>query len=471
MVHGRRWLGGSVFLLAVAALLVGCSTPHREDFIVPAPPTPLAARAPACQPMPTAGELTLQEAVDTALARNPDIATAEANIRASVATLMGARAEQRPHIGLDASVLGGDAPSMYLMKRIDARTLPPDTNFNDPGAFWNFELGATLRYNVWDGGVRRLGEYAAEAGVHAERSRLEAVQNVLAGGVVTTFLSAKAAEELLNADDASVRTVESQVAETRAKYEMGQTLKSDLLSLEVRLASAKERRIRTDIARRVALAGLKRLLAVPQEIEIRLGDATVEAAGLPENKDQALVEAFRHRAEVKAIRYRVRQAKIEVERARRSGAPKVDLQARWYGDDDGLELSSNWWVLVALSWDLYDGGRRESQLMYARAVLDRMKEEDRKALLDVALQVETSLLELEEARARQAVATQAVGAADETLELVEKQYQAGTATITRFLEAEEARTQARTRKIGAALDVNRAVVNVKQALGRLGRGQ
>ena len=46
-------------------------------------------------------------------------------------------------------------------------------------------------------------------------------------------------------------------------------------------------------------------------------------------------------------------------------------------------------------------------------------------LLDIAHDVETAYLSLEEARAREAVAVQAVAAADETLELVETQYRAG----------------------------------------------
>ncbi|MFV1958215.1 MAG: TolC family protein, partial [Planctomycetota bacterium] len=206
-----------------------------------------------------------------------------------------------------------------------------------------------------------------------------------------------------------------------------------------------------------------------QNRPLALGEVGLEDAGLPENLDAALVEAFRYRPEVKAIRARVRQARIEVERAKRAGLPNVDLGARWYGDDPGLALSSNWWVTLAVSWDLYDGGRRQADLMKARAALNQLRERDRKALLDVALDVQNALLGLEEARARHEVTVQAVSAAEESLAMVERQYRGGTATITRYLEAEEARTQARTRRIGSELDLNRAVIGVQRAIGRLGR--
>ncbi|MFV1960147.1 MAG: TolC family protein, partial [Planctomycetota bacterium] len=235
---GRRTGGFEVALLGGLLLLgVGaCRTPPRSYFDVPAPPTPLGARATASRkPVTLPGGLSLKQAVELARARNPDVGSAEASIQAALAGLTGARAQRRPVVSLDASIVGGNAPSVYLVKRIDARLLAPGTDFNYPGNFYNLEAGATLRYRVWDGGRRKLGEYAAEAGVHVARSRREIVMNDLSAMVVTTFLATKAAEELLRADEASVRTVESQVAQTRAKVEQGGALRSDLLSLEVRL--------------------------------------------------------------------------------------------------------------------------------------------------------------------------------------------------------------------------------------------
>jgi outer membrane protein TolC len=147
----------------------------------------------------------------------------------------------------------------------------------------------------------------------------------------------------------------------------------------------------------------------------------------------------------------------------------VDVEARYYGDDEGLSLDRNWTIALAVSFDLFDGGRRRAEVLQARAILDQLEARDQKALLDVALDVETSYLALEEARARLDVAAQAVSAAEETLELVETQYRGGGAPITRYLEAEAARTGARTNRIRAALDLDRALVDVHRALGRLGR--
>jgi outer membrane protein TolC len=124
-------------------------------------------------------------------------------------------------------------------------------------------------------------------------------------------------------------------------------------------------------------------------------------------------------------------------------------------------------VAIALSVDLFDGGTRAANIARARAALDALAEEDRRALLAVAREVETAYLRLDEARTRAAVAAQAVGAAEETLDLVTAQYRGGAATVTRYLEAEAARARARTAHIEAQLDVDRAVVEASRAIGRL----
>lgn len=451
-------------LLAVAA---GCAS--RASFEVPPPPEPVAAEAPRPPPDPAKGPLTAAEAVETALERNPDIKEAAARIEAALAGLDAARAALLPVIGADLSYLRGDAPSAYLAKTIDARDLPPGVNFNDPGTFGNWEVGTTLRWNIYRGGRDRLGVWASEAGVAGAEAQREAVCNALVAAVLDAVLDVRAARELTAADEASIRSVTAQLDETRVRVESGQTLRSDLLSLEVRLAEAKERRIRTDVARRLALVALRRLLAWPDGMALDVADEAYPVRDLPATVLEALAVAYTHRGEVAAARRAVERARIEVESARRSYAPSLDLEARWYGDDEQwgfAEDGGNWLVGLALSFDFYDGGRKRANVRAARAVLEHVEEADRRALLAVAQDVETAYLRMEEAHARLEVAAQAVGASEESLDLVEKQYRGGTATVTRYLEAEAARTQARTARIRAALDVERARIGAARALGR-----
>ncbi len=461
-------------MVSVAPMVAGCAgRSRRGDALPPAPAIPVAIAArPATSPVAVPAVLTAQEAVRLARARNPGLGVASARIEAAIARLAASRAAFLPRLSADASVLRADSPSTYLFKRIDQRGLAAGTDFNDPGRITNTEAGVTLRWNLWNGGRDVLARWATSIEVESARAGRDAAENALVAGVLAAFLEGRAATELIAADDASVASVEAQVADMRVKVEGGGALKSDLLSLEVRLAEAQERRIRTDGARRLAIATLRDLLGLEAEASLELAPSGYDPGPLPPAGPAALAEAYRSRPEVHAARRAVERARIGVESARRGGGPRLDLEGRLYGDDDGLSFSPerpNWTVALGLSVDLFDGGARAAAAAEARAALRGVEEDDRRALLAVTLDVESAYVRLDEARARCEVTARAVAAAQESLGLVETQFRGGSVTVTRFLEAESARTEAKTGRIRARLDLERASVDVARALGRLGR--
>jgi outer membrane protein TolC len=463
--------------LLVVPLLAPAGCGGRAAYAPPPPLAPSEARAPrAPQAAPDIPDhpLTAAEAVRLALARNPDVASARARVEAAQAGLDGAHAALWPRLSADAGYLRGDAPSAYLFKTIDGRSLAPGTDFNDPGLFDNLEYGASLRWTVWDGGRNLLAAWAASASIDFAQAGRDVAANALVAGVVAAFLEARAAGELIASDEASVKAVESQVAETKVRVEGGGALRSDLLSLEVRLAEARERRIQTDVARRTALATLRHLLALPMGARLELAPGGYDAGLLPAVLADALSEAYRMRPELAAARRAIERARIESDAADRAYLPRLDVEGRLYWDDadadfEGLTWGDrNWWVGVGLSMDLFDGGSREAGRRRAKAALAEAGEADRKALQAVALDVETAYLRLDAARARLDVTSKAVAAAEETFELVEKQFRGGAATVTRYLEAEAARTQARSSAIRARMDVDRAQVDAARSVGRFG---
>jgi outer membrane protein len=449
--------------------MAGCL--RHADFVPPPPPAPL--RAEPSMPAAPAGPLTLEDAVRLALARNPDVRAAAARIAEARARRDAAVATFLPAVSADVSSLYGDAPSAFLFKRIDARSLPAGVDFNDPGTFANLEGGVAMRWNLWNGGRDVLGRWSAEAALDASRLAREVVANALVAEVAATYLDARAAGSLRDVDTASVSAVEAQVHETRVKVDGGGALRADLLSLEVRLAEARERRLRSATAERLALVALRDLLVLPPDATLALAPTARATAPLPPSLAEAVAEAYGSRAEAAVARRAVEAAALELAAARRAFLPRLDLLGRLYADvpvDRALATHDpNYTVALALSVDLFDGGTRAAAVARARAALDAVTESDRKTLLAVAREVETAWLRLEEARARRTVAADAIGAADESLRLVEVQYRGGAAPVTRYLEAETARARARTRDVRARLDVDRATVEVERAIGRLGR--
>jgi len=454
-----------------AALLVGALTGcvSRGDFAVPSPPTPLTFEATELPPPRLDAPLTARDVLALVHERNPSLARARTAVEAALGGLDAAEAALLPRLSAEASYLRADSPSAYLFKRIDSHTLPQTVDFNDPGHVQSTQGALALRWNVWDGGRARLAAWAAGSDADAADHGAAAVANALSAAALTAYLDARAAGDLLAADEASVRSVESQVAEIRTKVEGGGALRSDFLSLEVRLAEARERKIRTGVAQRLALSALRSLLAVPVGAEVRLSPERFDPGTLPTTLPEAVAEAYHHRPDVAAARSMVESARMRLEAAARGDLPRLDIEGRTSSDtgDGSLNFKDpNWTVALAISFDIFDGGANKAAVRRARAALRDVEEADRRALLEVENDVETAYLRLEEARARVEVASQAVAAGDESLSLVETQFRGGSVTVTRFLEAEGARLNARTADVSARLALERAFVDVSRALGR-----
>ena len=96
---------------------------------------------------------------------------------------------------------------------------------------------------------------------------------------------------------------------------------------------------------------------------------------------------------------------------------------------------------------------------------------DREAALNIKLDVRSAYLNLLAARARYDVAASSVASAEESFRLVREYYQAGAATITRYLAAELDRNQAKIRSSAAFYDKIKATADFARAIGMLTAGK
>lgn len=428
-----------------------------------------ASPAPADGPL----RLTLEEAVERAVADNPDIQIALRRISQAEATLDEANASFLPWVGMDTGYVRTDSPSTFLFKTIDSRSLAPGADFNNPGEAGFWETGVAARYNLFSGGRRIVERWRAETGVSARELEHQIARNALVAAVIRTFHDVQAAEANVRTATASVETVEAELAETRAQFDAGRALKSDVLSLEVRLAEAKDQRIQAENGRNLALAALANLLGGVPDDELELVFDESAGSSLEFDYPQALAEAMEKRPELARARKLVEAAAMKVSSQKTSFLPSVDAEARVYWVDETMSYdadNTNWFAGVQLRWSLFEGGARLARTRRARFELHEMMQADRKAALAVQLDVRTACLAVEEARSRLGVASASVEQAAESLDLVRKQFEGGTATVTRYLEAELMLTKARVRETNARYDLKKAIANTERAIGRFAAG-
>lgn len=461
-----------LILPALVIPLAACATCPRERTVPRSDLLAIAGRPTAAKPEPARDGTvrTLSQAIELCLARNPNLSEAEARVRAAESALAQARAALYPRIGAQLSVLWADAPSTYLFKSIDAGRLAPNTDFNDPGSLRNTEAALGASWNLWRGGADLAGIRAAEHGLDAGAAAQDATRNALVAAVSSTWLELRATRELASSDDARVRTLEEQLSDARKRLEGGAALRIDVLSLEVRLAQAQERRTRTELGRKLALAGLRQLLAFDDDDPIDPDDSLPATLTLPATREGAQEEAQRNRGELEAARSELEAARARLALAERAWTPRLDLTARvWGGETDvSLDLQrTNSQVALVLSVDALDGGLRSAGLAGARAQLVATEARLRALELGLANEVDRAWYGLEEASAQLGVAERAERAAGEGLELAGTLLDSGATTVSRYLDAESDHAQARAQLVLARIAVQRAGFELRRATGTL----
>jgi outer membrane protein TolC len=415
------------------------------------------------------GILTLEQAIAIALKRNPDIAGAAARTEVAKYQVKQAASAFYPRIGGRLGYIHTDNPAQAFGMIVAQRDFWFGIDVNDPGPTESWRPEIFAQWSVYRGGQDMNRAMAGVHGVFAREYQRMAVRDAIVTGVVDLFYAILAAREQVGVARASVETIEAEKTKVQARFESGAALKSDLLSLDVRLAAAREGLIRAENGAAMARAGLGSILDMQVEEAVDLIPPEDPGPDLPSVPlDHAIAVAFTKRPELRATRQAALARERELRAARGAYMPTLSAFGSYGQDAHDLRLSQqrdNWLVGAQLEIDLFAGFRNVSRVDEAEQQLREAEAMVRKTRLDVEREVRTTYLSLVNAKERVRVTEAAVAQAEEALRLVREQYEAGTSTVTRYLETELALTEARSMQIAARYDVMRARAAYRKAVG------
>lgn len=415
--------------------------------------------------------VSVSKAIDLALANNPELEIARSRLRQAESELAAVKSAFWPSLSFYTEYTTGDAPSVYLFKTIDQRELLPNTDFNYPGSFDNFESGLAMDFNLYRGGTDTLRHKMSERGVAANRHALQATRNDLLAMVIKAYYQALAARDYVGIAGEAVDIVNAQLRDVRVRYEGGTVLKSEVLSLEARLARARTDLLGAENHFRTARAILANLLGIDVEEQPVLGD---DGWCPPEQYsvyEEAVEAALARRPELAEIRQRLAAVRLAAEMARAGYLPSIEARAKAYYDDAELDYSEergNWAATLVFNWALFSGFSTEASVEKAKAEVAELLAGERKIIQAIQLDVKRSVLRLAETRARLEVAKAGRLQAEEALKLVKKEYEGGSATVVRYLDAEHAYNSSRINETNSFYDLKQALADVCRATGCFG---
>jgi len=422
-------------------------------------------------PVQDTTRLTLDVAVDRALASYPTVAAARARADGAAADLGAAKAAWLPRLTLDGSLSRFQEPMVVAPLHGFDPTNPPlfDQTL--------IQTGLTLNWTLLDFGARssRVRTQRALAGAADAASRTAEQQ--LVARVVAAYLRVLTARDLVAAQDQRLAALAAVSARTRQMIAEGKAARVEGLRVEAEARRAEADRIAGAAQLDVAEHDLAQLTALPY--------AAVRTAPLPGLRLADTAFATDTSAAVRGtLVARARQASTEVleaeQRARAADAARGVAQAAWFPEvrvagayvDRGRwegDFTAEWQVGVALSYPLFVGGGRRNAVRRATADGRAAAEQLRAVGLNVEQGVDQALAGLRQAHARVAALRSAVEQSAEVARIERLSLEVGAGTQTDFLTAEANLLAARAGLIEARHAEIGARVELARITGELSR--
>jgi outer membrane protein TolC len=415
---------------------------------------------------------TLDQAIDYALANNPDLQVATERINEADAQLGIALSAFYPQISARVGYEQSNNPAQVFSMIVAQRAFEPSNidTINNPGYRGNFRPEIIGKLSLFRGGQDYYNSKAAELGIDAAEFERSTVRNALIEAVTASYYAYLAATEAQKVAQESISSVTSELSQTKAQYEAGTALKSDVLSLDVKLAESQDADIRATNGIEISKASIANLLGLPnsQAFTIASSFNQLMKPKLTASFKDFLELAMTQRPEVKAAANQVEISLRKLKSEQGAYLPKADAFVSYGQNSQSPGFSSandNLTAGVSVEMELFSGFNTQQRVKLAERKAAEARETERKIKLGVEQEVKTAFLKLQEALARMHVTEASVLSADEALRLVNEERRAEIVTVTRYIESEVARNKARSNTVAAHYDALSAEAALKKAVG------
>jgi outer membrane protein TolC len=444
-------------VLAIAALAGLANTaalPAGAQTFPQLPPSAVETRPQAGVPQ----QVTLQQAIDIAVAKSPVLAAARANRQLTQIPVNLAKTAIFPNVSGTASTTHSNQ-STFAGRSFGSNT--------------SNALTANLRQLIYDGGKVIAQLHQARASALAGTQTYERSLETLVFDVGSAYYTAlqdesatRLAQQVLNQNIVQMNLVQAQL---RA----GTASRVDLATAQVPVAQARVALVRAQGTQATALSAFASALGLDADVAVAPANVPNATAPTPQvpvlSYDQALARAFLLRPDYLAAQSTVLAGQYNVQ-VQRSGYYPTLTGSASYGTSSttvtGSDFRPGSSVGATLSIPIFDQGVTRAQTEQAQAQLDLAQSQLAQSKLTVESDVRSAVIGLVTAQAAVAQADAELSQAQTVLSATQAQYRAGVTTLPLLLNAQVQLTTAQTDQLNAVYGLRQAEQAYVYALGQ-----
>jgi outer membrane protein TolC len=434
---------------------------------------------------------TLNQAILTALQRNPDILRAEQEIRRTKGIIIEVRAQALPQISAGANLQWtdpdlagsrvfsevGGAPTPAT--RLSSSQAAPNADSNGgttnlQQAEWSYSMNITGTQLIFNGTTLPAirGTFFQRDGAYfAFRNTLDLVIST----VKTQFYQVVVNKALIDVQEQSVRLLESQLKDQQNRFEAGTVPRFNVLQAEVALSNQIPNLITAQNNYRISKLTLAKTIGL--DFDPRRGEnPPLEVVGempyIP--RHIALVDAIelgkQRRPFLKQARANVLNQVEQVNVARGGYFPTINASGgyEWVSSPTSSsidDISKGWVFGLVGNWNIWDGGMTYGRVQQQRALLSEAKITYDDDVRQVELEVQQAYSNLQQNRELIQSQEKNVEQADEALRLAKARLDAGAGTQLDVLNAQVQLLTAQSTRLQALFGYNASLAEFDRVTG------
>lgn len=394
-----------------------------------------------------AADLSLQEAINMALAQNTGLKVTQKGEDTAKYALEEAQGNNGVTVGLS------DSLSTSKTSGSDRQ----DSN----------SLSLSGKMPLYSGGKNQANIKKAKIGVESASLETQRAQEVLKLNVIKSYYDALEAKKTVGVRQETVDKYQEHFTNVSQLYAAGSKARIDIIRSQVELSNARQNLIKAENSYELELADLRNYLNIDRSEPLNL---TTDFSYLAFDRDMgACIDyAYSNRKDLLVDKNKLAQQEQAIKAAKAGYLPSLNLSLglnenqRFHPDSDNSHGAS---ATLGMSWNIFDSGITRAQVKSAETNRDIAKLNYLKDKEQIDLDVRQAYYNMREAEKRFNSTQDAVHQAEEDAFIAREKYRAGEGLMLDIIDAQEALSTARLNYISAQYDYARYKATVENAMG------
>jgi len=429
--------------------------------------------------------LKLDEAIQTALAKNLQLQAARQSTEASSWGVKNAYTQFLPSVNLSLSYARIDGASFnsanafpQIGRFLAQQTLldADPTNDVDPAlirqtAFRNsYGPSVSVTQPIFTGGTLLANVNVAQALDMTAQANLSNTEQQVIYNTQLAYFNVLRAHDLIVVAKDQLQTAEEHLSSARKQVEAGLRSKTEILRWEVQKANAESFLAQAENGLALARPALNQVLGLELNAEYSVLPVEDISVQIPATVDEQIATALRKHPGLRVMEANVDLAGAQVKVERSNFTPKVALAYNYSWEaNNTLKLDSykTWSLGIAAQFPIFNSFRDYTNLQKAQATKQQTETIQQDFERGLRLQVLQASHNLDLAKRQLTLTEKARAQAEENFRVIKRSYEVGLAANLDFLDAQNAQNQARWDNVNIKYDYLLAKTALAQAMGVL----